>query len=151
MDKYAINATGMMKWNSSYTSLKHRINNTGWIWNEDEGREWNVMQTPILRECWTFLIRIFLHQLRKQLSRILCFQTQEKFKDIAIGINLLRSVSQQSSALSILFEWGENPRSSGPTDIVAKKPQPLCKHKEGWKEGRDKEEWLCPPAYNADV
>jgi hypothetical protein len=49
---------------------------------------------------------------------------------IAICINLLRSCSQKSSALSILFEKGENPCSFDPTAIVAKKPLPLCEHKE---------------------
>ncbi len=42
----------------------------------------------ILRECWTFLIRIFLHQLRKQLCRILHFQTQEKFADIWLVLTI---------------------------------------------------------------
>ncbi len=33
-----------------------------WWWTEG----WNGVQTPILRECWMFLIYIFLHQKRKQ-------------------------------------------------------------------------------------
>ena len=49
-----------------FTTIMHRINNTGWMmkWWWREG--WNEVQTPILRECWTFLIYIFLHQKRKQ-------------------------------------------------------------------------------------
>ena len=49
-----------------FTLIKHRINNTGWTmkWWWREG--WNEVQTPVLRECWTFLIYIFLHQKRKQ-------------------------------------------------------------------------------------
>jgi hypothetical protein len=37
-----------------------------WRWGEGVERDANPVH---LRECWTFLIRIFLHQLRKQLSR----------------------------------------------------------------------------------
>jgi hypothetical protein len=48
-------------------------------------------------------------------------------ESIAIGINLLRSPSQKSSALSILFEGGETLAVFDPTDIVAKKPQPLLR------------------------
>jgi hypothetical protein len=46
------------------------------------------MQTPILRESGMFLIRIILHQLRKQLSRILRFQTQDKFEDIWLVLTI---------------------------------------------------------------
>jgi hypothetical protein len=40
-------------------------------------------------------------------------------------------LSQKSSALLILFEGGETLAIYDPTDIVAKKPQPLCEGKEG--------------------
>ncbi len=56
-----------------------------WRWREGVERNANP---NILRECWTFLIRIFLHQLRKQLSRILHFQTQEKFADIWLVLTI---------------------------------------------------------------
>ncbi len=61
-----INATGMINEITLFTLINHRINNTGWMmkWWWTEG--WNEVQTPILRECWTFLIYIFLHQKRKQ-------------------------------------------------------------------------------------
>jgi hypothetical protein len=47
-------------------------------------------------------------------------------------------VSQKSSALSVLFEWGENPRSFGPTDIVAKHHNLFVNIKKGWKKGGKK-------------
>ena len=61
-----INATGMNDETTLFTLMKHKINNTGWMmkWWWEEG--WNERQTRILRECWTFLIYIFLHQQRKQ-------------------------------------------------------------------------------------
>ncbi len=59
-------------------------------------------------------------------------------------------MSYKSSALSILFEGGEHPCSFDPTDIAAKKPQPLCERKEGWNGGGVKEN-LCPFAHNAKV
>ncbi len=150
-------------------------------WNEDEGRECNVMWTPILlRECWTFLIRIFLHQLRKQLSSILRFQTQEKFADIWLVLTIQTVTPVGVWCLTFVCEnkqrnhcnWHKSFKELRlrevqhylsslkeettlavfyPTDIVAKKPQPLCEHKEGWKEGREKDENPCPPAHNADV
>ncbi len=54
-----VNPTGMIKWNDSFYTNEHRINNTGWMmkWR---WREWNEAQAPI-----TFLIHIFLHQMRK--------------------------------------------------------------------------------------
>ncbi len=72
-----------------FTSLKHRINNTGWMmkWRWREGLERGASPN-ILRECWTFLIHIFLHQLRKHLSRILRFQIQEKFADICLVLTI---------------------------------------------------------------
>ncbi len=71
------------------TSLKHRINNTGWMmkWRWGEGVERDA-NPNILRECWMFIISIFLHQLRKQLSWILRFQTQEKFEDIWLVLTI---------------------------------------------------------------
>ncbi len=137
-----------------------------WRWREgvELGENLNV-----LRECWTFLTYIFLQQLRKQLSRILRFQIQEKFADIWLVLAIetvapvgfcyltfacenkqgnhcnwhksfkelrLRKVQHYLSSL----KEEKTLAFFDPTDIVAKKPQPLCKHKEGWKEGREKEE-----------
>ena len=65
MEERMINATGMINEVTLFTLIKHRINNTGWM-NSDGKEGWNEVQTPILRECWTFLIYIFLHQKRKQ-------------------------------------------------------------------------------------
>ncbi len=61
-----INATGMKWWNNCFHIDEHKINNTGWMmkwwWNRGVERKAN----PMLRECWRFLIYIFLHQQRKQ-------------------------------------------------------------------------------------
>ncbi len=61
-----VNATGMIKRSNSFYTNKHRINNTGWMmkWRWWEGAERSA-NPNILRECWTFLIYIFLHQMRK--------------------------------------------------------------------------------------
>ncbi len=50
----------------------------------------------------TFLIRIFLHQLRKQLSRILRFQTQEKFTDILLVLTI-QTVIPAGFAILLLY------------------------------------------------
>jgi hypothetical protein len=44
-----------------------RKKNDEW-WHEDEGRVERDANPSVLRICWTFLIHIFLHLLRKQLS-----------------------------------------------------------------------------------
>ncbi len=89
MNKWVINAPGLRIWNNSFYITKHRINNNGWImkWRWREGVE-RSENPNILRECWTFLIRIFLLQLRKQLPKILRLQTQEKFADIWLGLTI---------------------------------------------------------------
>jgi hypothetical protein len=59
-------ATGTINEITLFTLINHRINNTGWVMKWWWRERWNEVQTPILRECWTFLIYIFLHQKRKQ-------------------------------------------------------------------------------------
>ncbi len=73
------------------TQLSHiderKINNTGWMrkWWWEEG--WNERQTPILRECWTFLIYIFLHQQRKQCLKFALPKLRETCKYLAGACN----------------------------------------------------------------
>ena len=65
ISNYTCNWDEMMK-TALFTLMNHRINNTGWMmkwqWNGGVERKAN----PLLRECWTFLIYIFLHQQWKQ-------------------------------------------------------------------------------------
>ena len=70
-----------------FTLIKHRINNTGWTmkWWWREG--WNEVQTPVLRECWTFLIYIFLHQKRKQCLEFALPKPGEICKHLACAYN----------------------------------------------------------------
>jgi hypothetical protein len=118
--------------NSSFYSYKHRTNNTGWMmkWGWREGVERSA-NPNILRECWTFLIRIFLHQMRKQCLEFALPNPGEICKHFAGAYNSYSQTrrpllsyfsirknkqgnhhngwgsSQKSSALSILFEGGE--------------------------------------------
>ncbi len=67
MGEWAINANGMINEVTLFTLIWHRINNTGW--NDEmvvERRGGTKCENPILRECWTILIYIFLHKKRKQ-------------------------------------------------------------------------------------
>ncbi len=111
---------------------------------------------------------------KKAVVQNLRFLTQEKFADIWLVLaiqtitpvgfwrltlacknkqgnhcNWHKSVKEtclkKSSALSILFEWGENPCNFGPTDIVAKKPQPLANIKKDEKKGERKREVRAHP------
>ncbi len=78
-----------------------------WWWTEG----WNEMQTPIIRECWTFLIYIFLHQERKQCLEFALPKPGEICKHLACAYN---------SALSILFEGGEGTLRIEFTNIATK-------------------------------
>ncbi len=182
MDKYAINATGMITEITLFKSLRHRINSNGWMmkWRWREGVERDANPNT-LRECWTFLIHIFPHQLRKQLSRISRCQTQEKFEDVLLVLTIKTVIPvgffwsyfcmQKQAGNHCNWHKSFKERASQKFSIVyplwmrrkhtqfwshwhcCQKPQPLCKHKEGWKERREKEEWPCPPLimqiYNA--
>ncbi len=71
MNKWAWNATGMMRWINSFYVTKAKYYKH---WMNDEmkmkgGRECDA-NPNVLRVCWMFLTHIFLHQLRKQLSEI---------------------------------------------------------------------------------
>ena len=48
----------MIRW--LFTMMKHKINNTGWIWNGDETEGWNEAKPK--RECRTFFNLHFLDQ-----------------------------------------------------------------------------------------
>ncbi len=117
--------------------MKHKINNTGWVMKWWWNRGVEQMQTPVLRECWTFLIYIFLHQKRKQCLEFALPKPGEICKHLAstyssnsharglhyltfvcgnkagkinaMGRVVLRKNVSESSVLSILFEWWEVP------------------------------------------
>ncbi len=73
--------------NSSFYIDEHRINNTGWMmkwqWNGGVEREANLL----LRECWTFLIYIFLHQQWKQCLEFTLAKLREICKYLAGACN----------------------------------------------------------------
>jgi hypothetical protein len=138
------------KWNSSFYTNKYRINNTGWMmkWRWREGVEQSASPN-ILRECWTFLIRIFLHQMRKQCLEFALLNPGEICKHLAGAYNLnshlcyLTFVCENKQRNN--YNWHESfkevhlrkaqhyryslkeekPLQFDPTYIVAKKPQPL--------------------------
>jgi hypothetical protein len=82
-----INATGMKWWKQLFYINEHRINNTGWMmkwqWNGGVERKAN----PLLRECWTFLIYIFLHQQWKQCLEFTLGKLREICKYLAGACN----------------------------------------------------------------
>ncbi len=132
-----INATGMEWWNNSFHIDEHKINNTGWMmkWWWNRGVEWKA--NPMLRECWTFLIYIFLHQQRTQCLEFALTKLREICKYLAGACNsnsharglhyltfvcktkqgkinamrrvVLRKMFQKCSALSIHFEMRRSP------------------------------------------
>ncbi len=59
-----MNKTITFNWNEMirwlFTMMKHKINNTGWIWNGDETEGWNEAKPK--RECRTFFNLHFLDQ-----------------------------------------------------------------------------------------
>jgi hypothetical protein len=121
--------------NSSFYIDEHRINNTGWMmkwqWNGGVERKAN----PLLRECWTFLIYIFLHQ---QCSgacnsnsharglHYLTFVCKTSRENQCNEASRLEKMYQKSSALSIRFEMRRSPFANWIHCVAAKKPQPLC-------------------------
>ncbi len=169
-----IKATGMKRWNNSFHIDEHKVNNTGWMMKWWWNRGWNERQTPILRECWTFLIYIFLHQQRKQCLEFMLTKLREICKYLAgacnsnshaRGLHYLtfvcktkqgksmqwgessRKMIQKSSALSIHFKTRRSLLQIEFTTFAAKKPRPLC---EIWIEKRIGEKGIVwPQAYNA--
>ena len=144
--------------NSSFHIDEHRINNTGWMmkwqWNGGVERKAN----PLLRECWTFLIYIFLHQQWKQCLEfalaklgeictylagacnsnshdvgytILLLSAKQSRENQCNEASRLKKMYQKRPALSIRFEMRRSPFANWNHYVATKKPQPLC---ETWNE-----------------
>jgi hypothetical protein len=148
-----INATGMNNEATLFTLMKHRINNTGWMmkwwWNRgverkanpDFERMLNVSDLHFSTPAEKAVSRIYASKIRRNWqtfgwclqfkqpcpwATISYFCLQNKAGKInAMGRVVLRKMSQKSSALSILFEWGEVPCKLNSLTFAAKKPQPL--------------------------
>ncbi len=138
-----------------------------WRWREGVERSANP---NILRECGMFLIYIFLHQMRKQCLEFALPNPGEIFKHLTGAYNsnshtrrpllsyfcmrkqagkslqlqsfnevrLWKALHYQSS-----FQWGETLALFDPTDIVAKKLQPLfVKLKKDWN-GAGRKRKIC--------
>ncbi len=73
--------------NSFFHINEHRINNTGWMmkWRWDRGVERKAKL--LLRECWTFLTHIFLHQQWKQCLEFMFAKLREICKYLAGACN----------------------------------------------------------------
>ncbi len=144
-----------------FTMIMRRINNTGlmmkWWWREG----WNKVRTPILGECWKFLIYIILHQKRKQCLEFALPKPGEFCKHLAGAYNsnshargaslsyfciwktsreinamgriaLRKNVSEKLSIINSLWRR-RRPLQIEFTNIAAKKPQPLLW--KDWKRG----------------
>ncbi len=125
-------------------------------------RQWNGgverKANPLLRECWMFLIYIFLHQQWKQCLEftlanweksayiwlvlaiqtvmpmgytILLLSAKQGRENQCNEASRLMKMYQKSSAFSICFEMRRSPFANWNHYIAAKKPQPLC---ETWNE-----------------
>ncbi len=105
---------GWNKESSSFHIDEHKINNTGWMmkWRWNRGSERNA--NPLLRECWTFLIYIFLHQQRKQCLEFALPKLREICKYFAgacnsnshdRGLHYLTFVCKTKQGKSM--QWGE--------------------------------------------
>ena len=153
-----INATGM-KWLKQLFHINdHRINNTGWMmkWRWNGGVE--PKAKLLLRECWTFLTYIFLHQQWKQCLEFMLAKLREICKYLAGACNsnsharglhyltfylqkqgraikaMRRVVSENvSKELSVINSlWMRRSLFANWIHYIAtKKPQPLC---ENWNE-----------------
>ncbi len=131
-----------------------------WQWNGGVERKADLL----LRECWTFLIYIFLHHQWKQCLEFALAKLREIFKYLAGACNSnsharglhylnqcneasrLEKMYQKSSVLSIRFEMRRSPFANWIHYIATKKPQPLCEL--GTKRELEKKE-LRPQANNA--
>ena len=113
-DDYKCNWDEMMKTAFSHIN-EHRINNTGWMmkWQWDGGveREANLL----LRECWTFLTYISLHQQWKQCLEFTLAKLREICKYLAgacnsnshaRGLHYLTFVCKNKAGKST--QWGES-------------------------------------------
>ncbi len=153
-----INTTGM-KWSKQLFHInEHRINNTGWMmkWRWNGGVERKAKS--LLRECWTFLTHIFLHQQWKQCLEFVLAKQREICKYLAGACNsnsharglhyltfvcktrqgnqrneasrLRVNVSKELSVINALW-MRRSLFENWIHYIAAKKPQPLC---ENWNE-----------------
>ncbi len=84
-------------------------------------------------------------------SNILLLHAKRSRETIAIGINLLRK--RVSEKVSIIYPFWKRRKPLQFTSRwhCCQKTTTSCEHKEGWKEGREKEKSRCPPAHNGDV
>ncbi len=82
-----INATGMKWWKQLFHINEHRINNTGWMMKWRWDREVKREAKSLLRECWTFLTFIFLHQQSKQCLEFRLAKLREICKYLAGACN----------------------------------------------------------------
>ncbi len=169
-----INTTGK-KWLKQLLHInEHRINNTGWMmkwrWNGGVERKAKLL----LRECWTFLTYIFLHQQWKQCLEFALSKLREICKCLAgacnsnshaRGLHYLTFVCKNKAGKST--QWGESSQKMYQKElsvinslgmrrslfanwihyIASKKPQPLCEKPERKANWRKKE--LRPQANNA--
>ena len=94
---------------------EHRINNTGWMmkWRWNGGVE--RIAKLLLRECWTFLTYIFLHQQWKQCLEFALAKLREICKYLAgacnsnshaRGLHYLTFVRKNKAGKST--QWGES-------------------------------------------
>jgi hypothetical protein len=101
--------------NNSFHIDEHKINNTGWMmkWRWTRGVE--RKENPLLRECWMFLIYIFLHQQRKQGLEFALTKLREICKYLAgacnsnshaRGLHYLTFVCKTKQGKSM--QWGES-------------------------------------------
>ncbi len=109
-----INTTGMKWLRQLFHINDHRINNTGWMmkWRWNGGVE---RIAKLLRECWTFLIYIFLHQQWKQCLEFALAKLREickyfagacKSNSHACGLHYLTFVCKNKAGKSM--QWGES-------------------------------------------
>ncbi len=142
-----------------------------------EGREWNEVQA--LRECWTFLIYIFLHQMRKQCLEFalpnpgeickllagaynsnshacgfcyLTFVCQNKQRNNCNGANLLRKfVTEKLSIIDPLWRRRNTCNFWSHWHCCHKTTASFAKVKKDWKRGGEEKENPWPLAYNAKI
>ncbi len=163
-----------LEW-SSGTALFTPIN-TGWMMKWRWREEVEQSASPnILRECWTFLIRIFLHQMRKQCLEFGLPNPGEICKHLAgatiqtvtpVGLCYLTFVCNNHCHWRESFKevhlrkahhyWSSLKEEKPlqfliPLTLLPKNHNLFCERKEGLKRGRREKGKPCPPAYNGKV
>ncbi len=109
-----INTTGMKWLKQLFHVNDHRINNTGWVMKWQWNRGVERIAKLLLRECWTFLTHIFLHQQWKQCLEFALAKLREICKYLAGACNS----NSHACGLHYLFvcknkawkttQWGES-------------------------------------------